>query len=45
MFLSKRPVCDSKKSEITKHQEASRLLSNLGINTPLSKTSLVGRLL
>ena len=37
MLLSKRAVCDSKKSKFIKQQEASGLLSNLGIKTPLSK--------
>ena len=30
-------VCDSKKSILIKEQEASGLLSNLGLKTPLSK--------
>ena len=30
-------VCDSKKSILIKQQEASGLLSNLGLKTPLSK--------
>ena len=37
VFLSKRTVCNSKKSRFIKEQEAKRLLSNLGIKTPLSK--------
>ena len=45
MLLSKCAVCDSKKSKFIKEQEASGLLSNLGIKTPLSKISLVGPLL
>ena len=36
MLLSKCAVCDNKKSKLTKEQEASGLLSSLGINTPLS---------
>ena len=36
---------DSKKSKLMKEQEASRLLSSLGINTPLSKIPLSGILL
>ena len=36
---------DSKKSKHMKEQEASRLLSSLGINTPLSKIPLSGLLL
>ena len=44
MILSNRAVCDSKKSKFIKQQEASRLLSTLGIKAPLSKIPLVGRL-
>ena len=33
MLLSKCAVCDSKKSKFIKQQEASGLLSSLGINT------------
>ena len=42
MLLSKRAVCDSKKSNFIKEQEASGLFSHLGIKTPLSKISLAG---
>ena len=45
MLLSKCAVCDSEKSKFIKQQEASGLLSNLGIKTPLSKIPLVGPLL
>ena len=45
MLLSKCAVCDSKKSKFIKEQEASGLLSNLGIKIHLSKISLVGPLL
>ena len=45
MLLSKCTVCDSKKSKYIKQQEASGLLSNVGIKTPLSKITLVGPLL
>ena len=45
MLLLKYAVCDSKKSKIIKKQEASGLLSSLGIKTPLSKIPLVGLLL
>ena len=45
MLLSKCEVCDSKKSKFIKEQETSKLLSTLGIKTPLSKISLVGPLL
>ena len=42
MLLSECVVCDSKKSKFIKEQEANRLLSSLGIKTPLSKIPLVG---
>ena len=45
MLLSKCAVCDSKKSKFIKQQEASGVLSSLGIKIPLSKIPLVGRLL
>ena len=45
MLLSKCAVFDSKKVKFIKQQEASGLLSNLGIKTPLSKIALVGPLL
>ena len=45
MLSSTCAVCDSKKSNFMKQQEASELLSSLGIKTPLSKTPLVGPLL
>ena len=44
MLLSKCALCDSKLKFI-KEQEASGLLSSLGIKTPLSKIPLVGPLL
>ena len=44
ILLSKCTVCDSKKSKFIKQQEASGLLSSLGIKTPLSKIPLVGPL-
>ena len=37
MLLSKCTVCDSKRSKFIKQQEASGLLSSLGIKTPLKK--------
>ena len=37
MLLLKYEVCDSKNSKFIKEKEASRLLSRLGIKTPLSK--------
>ena len=45
MLLSKFSVCDGKKSKGIKQQEASRLISNLGIKIPLKKIPLVGPLL
>ena len=42
MILLKCAVYDSKKSKFIKQQEASGILSNLGIKTPFSKISLVG---
>ena len=38
-------MCDSKKSKLIKEQEATGLLSSLGMETPLSKILLVGTLL
>ena len=45
MLLSECAVCDSKTSTFIKEQEASGLLSSLGIKTSLSKIPLVGLLL
>ena len=45
MLLLKCEVCDSKKLKFIKEQEASGLLSSLGIKTLLSKISLLGTLL
>ena len=45
MILSKCEVCDSKKLKFIKEQEASGLLSSLGIKTPLNKIPLLGSLL
>ena len=44
MLLSKCAVCDSKKSKFIKQQEASRLLSSLGIKTPSNNIPLLGPL-
>ena len=44
MLLSKRSVCNSKKSEFLKEQEARGLSSSLGIRTPLSQITLLGPL-
>ena len=38
-------MCDSKKSKFMKEQEASRLLSSLGIKTPLNKILSLGPVL
>ena len=45
MLLSKCEVCDINKSTFIKEQEASRLLSSLGIKALLSKIPLTGSLL
>ena len=45
LLLSKCAVCDSKKSKFIKQQEASGLLSRIGIEIPLSKIPLLGPLL
>ena len=45
ILLLKCTLCDSKKSKFIKEQEASGLLSSLGIRTPLSKILLVSPLL
>ena len=45
ILLSKFAMCDSKKLEFIKDQEASGLWSSLGIKIPLSKIPLVGPLL
>ena len=44
MLLSKRAICDSKKSRFIKTQEAKGLLSILGVRTPLSKVPILGDL-
>ena len=45
MLLLNCSILDSKKSNLIKEQEASGLLSSLGIKTPLSKIHLIGPLL
>ena len=45
MLLSKCDIQGNKNSRFMKEQEAERLLSNLGIKTPLSKIPLLGDLL
>ena len=42
MILSKCAVCGSKKSKFIKNQEASGILSIVGIRTPLSKIPVLG---
>ena len=41
MLLSKSAVCDSKKSRFIKQQEASRLLSSLGLKEHFIKNSYI----
>ena len=45
MFLSECAKSDSKKLKFIKQQEASGVLSSLGINTSFSKLPLMGPLL
>ena len=45
LILSKCAICVSKKAKFIKKQEAERLLSSLGIKTPLSKIPLLGDVL
>ena len=45
MILSKCETCGSKKSKYIKKQEASGLLSKLGIKTPLIKIPFLGDVL
>ena len=45
MILSKHAICSSKKSRFTKKQEASRILTNLGLKTPLNKIPLLDDIL
>ena len=45
MLLSMCVVCNGKKSKFIKEQEASGLLSSLGIKAPLNKVSLLDPLL
>ena len=44
-ILSKCAICGSKKSKFINKQEASGLLSKLGIKTPLSKIPILGDVL
>ena len=45
MILSKCAICGSKKSKFINKQEASGLLSKLGIKTTLSKVPVLGDIL
>ena len=45
MTLSKCAICGSKKTKFIKKQEASGLLSKLGIKIPLSKIPVLGDIL
>ena len=45
IILSKCAICGSKKSKFINKQEASGLLSKLGIKTPLSKIPVLGNIL
>ena len=45
MLLSKCAICGSKKSRFIKEQEASGVLSSLGLKTPLDKIPLLGDIL
>ena len=45
MILSKCTICGCKKSRFIKKQEASGVLSNLGLKTPLNKIPLLDDML
>ena len=45
ILLSKCAISDSKKSRFIKNQKAKQLLSSLGIQTQLSKVSILGDIL
>ena len=45
VILSKWAICGSKKSRFIEKQEASGILSSLGLKTPLNKILLLGDLL
>ena len=45
MLLSTCAICGSKKSRFIKKQEASGILSSLGLKAPLSKIPLLGEFL
>ena len=42
MILSKCAICDSKKSNFIKEQQAKGLLGNLGLRMPLNKIPVLG---
>ena len=44
-ILSKCAICGSKRSRFIKNQEATGLLRNLGIRTPLSKVPILSDIL
>ena len=45
IILSKCAVCNTERSRFIKKQEASGILSNLCLKTPLSKIPLIGNIL
>ena len=45
MISSKCTICSSKKSRFMKDQEPKRILSSLGLKTPLPKIPLLGGIL
>ena len=45
MILLKCAKCCSKKSRFVKNQEAKRLLTKIGIKTPLSRVPILGAIL
>ena len=45
MMLSRCAICGSKKSKFIKKQEASGILSSVGIRTPLNKIPVLGDIL
>ena len=45
MLISECAICGSKKSRLIKKEEAKVLLTNLGLETPLSKILILGDVL
>ena len=45
MIISKCAICGNRKSKFIKKQDAKRLLSKLGIKTPLSNVPVLGDIL